>query len=102
MEGHIRGLISHLKTDGMSHLQGTDDTIFLIELAGTRIANLKVLTLCLENMFRIKINFNMIEVVDDELPHLGLFPNLLLWPPSEFEDHNGGLGFFDQLSRHSG
>jgi hypothetical protein len=36
----------------------------------------------------------MIEVVDDELPRLGLSPNLLLWPPSEwFEDHNGGLGF---------
>jgi hypothetical protein len=83
MEGHIRGLVSHLKTDGMSHLQGTDDTIILIELDDTRIANLKVLTLCLENMFRIKINFNMIEVVDDELPRLGLSPNLLLWPPSE-------------------
>jgi hypothetical protein len=57
-----RGLCPTL-TQGVSHLQYTDDTIILIEPSDEGITHLKLLLLCFENMSGLKINFDKSEVL---------------------------------------
>jgi hypothetical protein len=47
----------------VAHLQYVDDTMILIKPSEVGIANLKLLLLCFENMFGLKINFDKSETV---------------------------------------
>lgn len=48
--GHIQGVVSHLIPGGVSHLQYVDDTMILIEPTTLRVANLKFILMCYENV----------------------------------------------------
>jgi hypothetical protein len=61
--GHIKGVVSHLVDNGVTHLQYADDTILLIELDDLAIANLKFILICFEIMSGLKINFFKSEVI---------------------------------------
>jgi hypothetical protein len=61
--GHIRGVVSHLVHNGVTHLQYADDTILLLELDDLAIANLKFILICFEIMSGLKINFFKSEVI---------------------------------------
>jgi hypothetical protein len=61
--GHIEGVIPHLISRGLTHLQYADDTIIMIKDDDTQIANLKFLLMCFEDMSNLKINFHKSEVV---------------------------------------
>jgi hypothetical protein len=61
--GHIKGVVSHLIPEGVTHLQYADDTILLLELDDRYLANLKFLLLCFELMSGLKINFFKSEVL---------------------------------------
>ena len=61
--GHIAPVVSHLLPEGVSHLQYADDTIILVELDDTCIANLKFILLCFEAVSGLKINFAKSEVL---------------------------------------
>jgi hypothetical protein len=56
--GHIKGVVSHLVDNGVTHLQYADDTILLIELDDSSIANLKFILICFEILSSLKINFS--------------------------------------------
>jgi hypothetical protein len=43
--GHIKGVIPHLITGGLSHLQYADDTIIMIQPEALAITNLKFILL---------------------------------------------------------
>jgi hypothetical protein len=61
--GHIKGVVSHLVANGVTHLQYADDTILLIELDDLAIANLKFILICFEILSGLKINFSKSEVI---------------------------------------
>jgi hypothetical protein len=61
--GHIKGLVSHLVDNGVTHLQYADGTILLIELDDLAIANLKFILICFEILSGLKINFYKSEVI---------------------------------------
>jgi hypothetical protein len=44
--GQIKGVVSHLVVNGVTHLQYADDTILLIKLDDLAIANLKFILIC--------------------------------------------------------
>jgi hypothetical protein len=60
--GHIKGVVSHLVDNGVTHLQYADDTILLIELDDSAIANLKFILICFEILSGLKINFSKSKV----------------------------------------
>jgi hypothetical protein len=61
--GHIKGVVSHLVDNGVTHLQYADDTILLIELDDLAIANLKFILICFEILSDLKINFFKSKVI---------------------------------------
>jgi hypothetical protein len=61
--GHIKGVVSHLVDDGVTHLQYADDMILLIELDDLAIANLKFILICFEILSGLKINFTKSKVI---------------------------------------
>jgi hypothetical protein len=61
--GHIQGVVPHLITGGISHLQYADDTLILIQNSEENIANLKFLLMCFEDMSGLKINYHKSEVI---------------------------------------
>jgi hypothetical protein len=61
--GHIKGVVSHLVLEGVTHLQYADDTILLIKLDDGAIANLKFILICFEILSGLKINFFKSEVI---------------------------------------
>jgi hypothetical protein len=61
--GHIQGVVPHLIPRGITHLQYADDTMVMIEPTDMGIASHKLIFLCFENMFRLKINFDKSEVI---------------------------------------
>jgi hypothetical protein len=61
--GHIKGVVSHLVDNGVTHLQYADDTILLIELDDLAIANLKFILICFEILSGLKIKFFKSEVI---------------------------------------
>jgi hypothetical protein len=61
--GHISPVISHLLPHDITHLQYEDDTIILVELNDSRIANLKFILLCFEALSGLKINFSKSKVI---------------------------------------
>jgi hypothetical protein len=61
--GHIKGVVSHLVDNGVTHVQYADDTILLIELDDLAIANLKFILICFEILSGLKINFFKSEVI---------------------------------------
>jgi hypothetical protein len=60
---HIKGVVSHLVAEGVTHLQYADDSILPIELDETVIANLKFILICFEILSGLKINFAKSEVI---------------------------------------
>lgn len=61
--GHIAPVVSHLLPEGVSHLQYADDTIILVEMDDTCIANLKFILFSFEAVSGLKINFAKSEVL---------------------------------------
>jgi hypothetical protein len=61
--GHIKGVVSHLVDNRVTHLQYADDTILLIELDDSAIANLKFILICFDILSGLKINFSKSEVI---------------------------------------
>jgi hypothetical protein len=61
--GHIKGVVSHLVLEGVTHLQYANDTILLIKLDDAAIANLKFILICFEILYGLKINFFKSEVI---------------------------------------
>jgi hypothetical protein len=61
--GHIQGVVPHLISGGVSHLQYADDTMILIQNSQESLTNLKFLLLCFELLLGMKINFHKSEVI---------------------------------------
>jgi hypothetical protein len=62
--------VSHLVDNGVTHLQYADDTILLIELDDSAIANLKFILICFEILSGLTINFSKSEVIVTGVSHL--------------------------------
>jgi hypothetical protein len=60
---HIQGVVPHLISGGVSHLQYADDTMILIQNTQEGLINLKFLLLCFELLSGMKINFHKSEVI---------------------------------------
>jgi hypothetical protein len=61
--GHIEGVVSHLVSGGISHLQYDDDTLILIQYNEHQITNLKFLLMCFGEMSGLEINYHKSEVM---------------------------------------
>jgi len=61
--GLIKGLVPHLVSGGITHLQYTDDTIILVNNDRESIKNLKFLLYCFEWMSGLKINYHKSEMI---------------------------------------
>lgn len=55
--GHLQGLVPHLVTGGLTHLQYADDTILFMTNTEENIITVKFLLYCYEAMSGLKINF---------------------------------------------
>jgi hypothetical protein len=54
----IKGLMTHLIEDGITHIQYTDDTILMIEGDDKSITNMKFILYCFEWISGLKINYH--------------------------------------------
>jgi hypothetical protein len=61
--GHLRGVVPHLIQGGVTHLQYANDTIPLLALDDSCIANLKFLLIAFEILSGLKINFLKSEII---------------------------------------
>jgi hypothetical protein len=61
--GHMRGVVSHLIPEGVTHLQYAHEAVLFLKLEGNNIANLKFLLICFEILLGLKINFLKSEVL---------------------------------------
>jgi hypothetical protein len=61
--GHLRGVVPHLIQGGVTHLQYADDTILLLDLDDTSIANLKFILIAFKILLGLRINFLKSEVI---------------------------------------
>lgn len=61
-KGHIKGVLTHLIPDGISHVQYVDDTVIMIDGSDLSIRNLKLILYCFEWLTGLKINFHKSEV----------------------------------------
>jgi hypothetical protein len=61
--GHLRGVVPHLIQGGVTHLQYADDTILLLDLDDSSIANLKFILIAFEILSGLKINYLKSEVI---------------------------------------
>lgn len=61
--GHLQGLVPHLVTRGLTHLQYADDTILFMTNTEENIITVKFLLYCYEAMSGLKINFQKSEVI---------------------------------------
>lgn len=62
-DGHLKGVVSHLISGGVTHLQYGDDTILLFQPDLTSITTVKIMLICFEAMSGMKINYNKSEVI---------------------------------------
>lgn len=63
LKGHIRGLVPHLISGGLTHLQDADDALLFLEVNDQAIINLKFLLYCFEWMSGLRINYHKSEVL---------------------------------------
>lgn len=61
-KGLIKGLMTHLLPEGLTHVQYADDTEIMVEPTVESIRNLKLILYCFEFMSGLKINFHKSEV----------------------------------------
>jgi hypothetical protein len=61
--GHLRGVVPHLIQGGVTHLQYANDTILLLDLDDSSIANLKFILIAFEILSGLKINYLKSEVI---------------------------------------
>jgi hypothetical protein len=61
--GHIERVVPHLIPGGVTHVQYVDDTMILIKPATMGVANLKLILLCFDNMWGLKLKLAKSEVV---------------------------------------
>ena len=60
--GVIQGLVPHLVTGDLSHLQYADDTVILLQYSPENLRNVRMILTCYEAMSRMKINFEKSEI----------------------------------------
>lgn len=61
--GHLEGLVPHLVSGGLTHLQYADDTILFMTNSDENIITVKFLLYCYEAMSGLKINYQKSEVI---------------------------------------
>lgn len=61
--GHLQGLVPHLVTGGLTHLQYADDTILFMSTSDENIVIVKFLLYCFEEMSCLKINYQKSEAI---------------------------------------
>jgi hypothetical protein len=59
--GKVKGVVSHLIPEGITHIQYTDDTILMVESDDTSIINMKFILYCFEWLSGLKINYHKSE-----------------------------------------
>jgi hypothetical protein len=59
--GLIKGVMSHLISEGIAHLQYIDDTILMVAGDDSSIVNMKLILYCFEWLSGLKINFHKSE-----------------------------------------
>lgn len=62
-KGLIKGLMTHLLPEGISHIQYADDTVLMVEPEEESIRNLKIILYCFEYLTGLKINFHKCEAI---------------------------------------
>jgi hypothetical protein len=60
-QGKIKGVLSHLIPEGITHIQYADDTILMIEGDDSSILHLKFILYCFEWLSSLKINYHKSE-----------------------------------------
>jgi hypothetical protein len=55
--GFIKGVMTHLLEEGITHIQYADDTILMIEGDDLSITNMKFILYCFELLSGLKINY---------------------------------------------
>lgn len=61
-KGHIKGVLTNLLPEGISHIQYADDTVIMIDGSDISIRNLKLIRYCFEWLTGLKINYHKSEV----------------------------------------
>jgi hypothetical protein len=59
--GMIKGVMSHLILEGITHIQDADDTILMVDGEDSSIVNMKLILYCFEWMLGLKINYHKSE-----------------------------------------
>lgn len=62
-QGHLVGLVPHLVSGGLTHLQYVDDTVLFMIKDDANIVTIKFLLYCLEEMSGLKINYQKSEMI---------------------------------------
>jgi hypothetical protein len=57
-QGKIRGVLTHLLPEGVTHIQYADDTILMVEDDDMSIVNMKFILYCFEWLSGLKINYH--------------------------------------------
>jgi hypothetical protein len=60
-QGKIRGVLTHIILEGITHVQYAEDTILMIDGKDTSILNMKFILYCFEWMSGLKINYQKSE-----------------------------------------
>jgi hypothetical protein len=60
-QGKIKGVLSHLIPEGISHIQYVDDTILMIEGDDNSVVHIKFILYCFEWLSGLKINYHKSE-----------------------------------------
>jgi hypothetical protein len=57
-QGKIKGVLSHLIPEGISHIQYADDTILMVEGDDSSVTHMKFILYCFEWLSGLKINYH--------------------------------------------
>jgi hypothetical protein len=57
-QGKVKGVVSHLIPEGITHIQYVDDSILMVKGNDASITNMKFILYCFEWMSRLKINYH--------------------------------------------
>jgi hypothetical protein len=60
-QGKIKGIMSHLISEGISHIQYADDTILMVEGYDSSIVNMKFILYCFAWLSGLRINYHKSE-----------------------------------------
>jgi hypothetical protein len=61
--GLIKGVMTHLISEGITHVQYADDTILIVEGDDNSIVHMKFILYCFEWLSRLKINYHKSEAI---------------------------------------